>query len=71
MDISAQWWLSLGIQVLVGVVAVAMMRQELKDHRLWLTRLTEKSDELTRIQASLGERIAHVEGVRGLPRGGA
>jgi hypothetical protein len=69
MDLSEQFWLSLGIQVVFGVAVIAMMKQQLRDLVAWVRELGTDVKELQSEQKDHEGRISHVEGRLNLPRG--
>jgi hypothetical protein len=70
MNLSEQFWLSLLIQLVLGVAIIAMMKQQLRDLVGWVKQLTCDVKELRDGHTDHEGRISHVEGRLGIPRGG-
>lgn len=70
MNLSEQFWLSLVIQLVLGVAIIAMMKQQLRDLVGWVKQLTNEVKELRDGHTDHEGRISHVEGRLGIPRGG-
>jgi hypothetical protein len=70
VNLSEQFWLSLVIQLVLGVAIIAMMKQQLRDLVGWVKQLTNEVKELRDGHTDHEGRISHVEGRLGIPRGG-
>lgn len=70
MNLSEQFWLSLIIQLVLGVAIIAMMKQQLRDLIGWVKQLTVDVKELRAGHTDHEGRISYVEGRLGSPHGG-
>lgn len=70
MNLSEQFWLSVLIQVGLGVAIVAMMKQQLRDLVGWVKRQEQDLRALQTGHTDHEGRISHLEGRVGVPRGG-
>jgi hypothetical protein len=70
MNLSEQFWLSLVIQVVIGVAIIAMMKQQLRDLIGWVREISKEVKDLRAGHTDHEGRISHVEGRLGIPRGG-
>lgn len=68
MALSEQFWLSVLVQVCIGVALIAMMKQQLRDLVGWVKRLQEDFDGLRWRQLDHEGRLSHVEGQLGVRR---
>lgn len=67
---SDQFWLSIGIQLVLSGIVVGMVRQQLKDHTGWLKSHDQDIREHETRLTNHTSRISYIEGTRGLPHGG-
>jgi hypothetical protein len=62
MDLSGQFWASVGVEATIGVGILAMMRQQLKDLVGWMRTL---QSDVRGVAADVKDhegRLSHVEG---------
>lgn len=70
MTLSAQFWLSLLIEVIFGVAIIAMMKQQLRDLIGWVKQIGGDVKTLQAGHVDHEGRISHVEGQLNIRRGG-
>ncbi|UWZ84640.1 hypothetical protein [Occallatibacter riparius] len=68
MNLSEQFWLSLVIQVVIGVAVIAMMKQQLRDLVGWVRQISQDVKDLREKHTDHEGRLSHVEGQLGVTR---
>lgn len=70
MNLSEQFWLSLLIQMVIGVAIIAMMKQQLRDLIGWVRQQGADIKDLQKAHTDHEGRLSHVEGRLQISRGG-
>jgi hypothetical protein len=68
-QLSDQFWLSVLVQVVIGVAVLAMMKQQLRDLVGWVKSVQGDVKELQTSRTDHEGRISHVEGRLNVERG--
>jgi len=70
VNLSEQFWLSLLIQLVIGVAIIAMMKQQLRDLIGWVKQQGVDIKDLQKGHTNHEGRLSHVEGKLHIPHGG-
>ncbi len=63
MNLSEQFWLSLLIQMVIGVAIIAMMKQQLRDLIGWVKQQGADIKDLQKGHTDHEGRLSHVEAI--------
>jgi hypothetical protein len=70
VNISDQFWVSIGVEAVIGIAVLAMMKQQLRDLVGWVKRHDKDIDDLHAGHTDHEGRISHVEGRLNINRTG-